>query len=126
MEEMVYKTMREYKILDSGEYLSIPYWIISHGFHPCAYVQVPKDNKFFRKHYDDIDIMVHGGLTFSENHLPQQEDTENWYIGWDYNHAGDFSGMAILYSLDMIEGKKWTTEEIKEDVKKVCNQLLEA
>ena len=24
------------------------------------------------------------------------------------------------------EGKKWTTEEIKEDVKKVCKQLLES
>ena len=51
--------------------------------HHCAYVRIPRDHPYFEVHYDDINISVHGGLTFSE-----MVDGEYW-IGWDYGHGGD-------------------------------------
>jgi hypothetical protein len=45
--------------------------------------------------YDDVEINVHGGLTFGEKitkrtlHNYLQPFTPGWWIGWDYLHAGD-------------------------------------
>lgn len=36
-----------------------------HGTHN-GYVAVPPTNKYHGKRYDDVDVEVHGGLTFSE------------------------------------------------------------
>lgn len=47
MKEMVYKTIRERIILDEGLCCGMWYWIISYGTHPCAYIQIPKDNRKF-------------------------------------------------------------------------------
>lgn len=43
-------------------------------------------------------------------------------IGWDYSHAGDYSS---YYENDIYfqDEKKWTTEEIYEEVKSVIEQL---
>ena len=43
--------------------------------------------------FNDINLDVHGGLTYSSNHLPYEIDVpperETWYIGWDYAHYAD-------------------------------------
>ncbi len=53
------------------------------GGHLCGYVQIPKNHFCFGKHYDLIEIDVHGGLTFSEF----VED--KYWIGFDCGHLGD-------------------------------------
>jgi hypothetical protein len=35
--------------------------------HRCGYVTVPEDHPCFGKDYNDIDIEVHGGLTFAHD-----------------------------------------------------------
>lgn len=48
---------------------------------------------------------------------------DGYYIGWDYNHYGDYSvSMALL---GMLGEKRWTTEEIFEEVVSVIKQLRE-
>lgn len=47
----------------------------------CGYVRVPPDHPWAGKHYDDIDVAVHGGLTFSCD----DADGGTW-IGWDDAH----------------------------------------
>lgn len=37
----------------------------SHSGHWCGYVGVPQSHPTFGKNYDDVDVQVHGGLTFS-------------------------------------------------------------
>lgn len=43
--------------------------------------------------YNNIDLDVHGGLTYSSDHLPFEidwpVDRNSWYIGWDYAHYSD-------------------------------------
>ena len=73
------------------------YWF---GGHLCGYVEIPKDNKYYEKHYDDIDVDCHGGLTYSEM------VDEKWKIGFDCAHSGDIS--------PSIENFKKTNSEMKE------------
>ncbi len=43
----------------------------------------------------EIDLDVHGGLTYSNNYLciSENKKVEGWiFIGWDYAHYGDYAG----------------------------------
>lgn len=121
----IYREMKYYPyprtiMLDSGLCYNYKYYIMNLGTHPTAYVQIPFDHPYYGKNYDDIDIDVHGDLTYSLNELsflPLHDG--DWFIGWDYAHAYDYVG-----NISFCENcKKWTTEEIREDVMKVCRQL---
>lgn len=128
MEEMIYcEPLEERKILDSGEYEGYKYYIVSLGTHPCAYVEIPKGHKYYGKidgDAYDLDIDVHGGITFGDWNLCGVSD--NYMIGWDYSHYNDFSySFANVFVDDFghFLGKKWTTEEILKDVKSVIHQV---
>lgn len=126
MKEMIYKTNSDNKLLDSGKCMGYRYYILNLGTHPTAYVEVPKDHKYYLKNYDEIYIGVHGGLTYSKNYLIVEGEkiTNCWFIGWDYAHFGDFIGYELNYPNEFrTNGKKWTTEEIQDDVYEVCKQL---
>ena len=123
---MVYQAERKIEILCEGTYKGYQFYILNLGTHPTAYVEIPKESKLFHKGYMEIDdINVHGGLTYAEDHLQDiKEDT--WFIGWDYAHAGDYLGFeAILPSQLRLNEKKWTTEEIFDDVVSVIEQIQE-
>ena len=138
MKKMVYKKLQKGKeILDKGEYLGFKYIILSLSTHPCAYVFIDKENELCGKSYDDIhdmiNLKVHGGLTFSSNRIINvieysdkykcntlQRIKYDWIIGWDYNHLGDYHTM-----FGSLSDKKWTTEEIQNEVHRVINQLHE-
>ena len=49
----------------------------------CGYVGVPEGHPLYGKHYDDVDVDVHGGLTYSN-----LED-ELWTFGYDCAHWDD-------------------------------------
>lgn len=124
MKEMKYKKDRLIEILDKGKINGFKYAIVSYGTHPCCYVFLPKEHKYYKKHYDKINIECHGGLTFSENDLvfnPLPND--EWIIGLDYAHAYDFTGYFIGDDFMEKNCHKWTTEELLEEVKEVIKQL---
>jgi hypothetical protein len=74
-----------------------------------GYIFIPSNHPLYGKDYDDIDIYVHGGLTFSKNFkasnflhwidgreyygdvtLDNYKEFDNyWIIGFDTAHAGD-------------------------------------
>lgn len=124
MKEMVYETERKIEVLDTGFCFGYLYYILNLGTHPTAYVKIPEGHKYFGKPYGEIDIEVHGGLTFSEDYLRinKNQVIDGWFIGWDYAHYGDYIGYDRHWA-SSIENKKWTTEEIFKDVKDVCYQL---
>ena len=125
MKEMIYKPEREAQILAEGEYKGYHFVIVSYGTHPCAYVEIPKDNPLYKKDYEDIDISCHCGLTFSDDLTHVRTDLTGWFIGWDYAHVGDYIGSPTsYYEKELFDGKKWTTEEVYEEVKNVIEQLI--
>jgi hypothetical protein len=64
----------------------------------CGYVGVPKEHPAYGKGYDDVDVRVHGGLTYAARccghicHVPQpgMPDDVFWF-GFDCGHAFDVS-----------------------------------
>lgn len=119
MKQMVYKEAREVETLDEGTYKGMDYIILSLGVHPTAYVRIPRGHQYFKKKYDDIDIDVHGGLTYASGDVANAKKV-GWWIGWDYAHSGDYIGYDGVYDRN---GRHWTTEEILDDVKSVIDQL---
>lgn len=129
MEEMVYSSKAKREVLDSGQCMGFFYCILNLGAYPTAYIKIPENHPYYKKHYNEIDINVHWGLTYSREYLEIGEipTLDGWFIGWDYAHAGDYVGwyeeeVYKQFSLHK-DTKKWTTEEIKEDVERVCYQL---
>ncbi len=116
------------ELLDNGTYDGYEYYIVSRGTHPCAYIKIPKGDELYGKGYDDLtmEFDVHGGFTYSDDHLSYSDDTDAWFIGWDYAHYGDYSGFNILSDGEDCNDPsdvKYSTQEIFLDVKKVINQI---
>lgn len=121
MKEMIYTNHRqEAEQLAAGTFLGYNYYVLSFGTHPCAYVEIPRNNKYFGKDYDDIPVYPHGGLTYSSDHLATV-DHIGWFIGWDYAHAGDYCGF-MAPSLNK-GSQQHTTVEMVEDCKQVIMQI---
>ncbi len=55
----------------------------------CGYVDLPKDHPWYELGYDDIEIDVHGGLTYAQNNVSEQGE-ESYTIGFDCSHAFDY------------------------------------
>jgi hypothetical protein len=70
----------------------------------CGYVGVPESHPYFGKNYDDVDVQVHGGLTFADScsesgdpsfgicHLVEPGENDRvWWLGFDTAHYSDYS-----------------------------------
>lgn len=102
-------------------------FIIYMGMHPCAYVESNIDYYWEKQ---DFSEPVHWGFTFYDTLLHwkirlsgyDEEKMKKYYIGWDYGHFEDYMehrGKIVN------EGKKWTTDEIIEEIKRAVEWLNE-
>jgi hypothetical protein len=97
--------------------------VLNLGTHPCAYVDVTETD-LNERHYCDIDIECHGGLTYSREYL-HTVDKKGWFIGWDYSHYCDFAGYELVMPIDIrTNGKRWTTAEMVNECKRVIDQIV--
>lgn len=92
-------------------------------FHLCGYVELPSSHKHYKKSYDDIDVDVHGGLTFANDHLPGKQPTDKWVIGFDCAHAGDLSMIIPSFSKLRLGERYRTMEWVKKELKSLVDQL---
>ena len=72
----------------------------NHGGALCGYVGVGRDHPLYGKHYDDVQLEVHGGLTYSQAcveggvicHVPEPgRDHDIWWFGFDTAHWNDYA-----------------------------------
>jgi hypothetical protein len=54
----------------------------------CGYVRVPPGHPAHGKE-DELNVDVHGGLTFSRIEPCAHEDGTGWWLGFDCAHSGD-------------------------------------
>lgn len=80
----------------------------------CGYVGVQKGHPDYGKSYDDVDVDVHGGLTYGE----QGEDNFYW-LGFDCAYSGDFIKGVSEHKGDFF----WTLEEVIKETNKLAEQL---
>ena len=120
------------ELLYRGNYEGYNYYILNLGTHPTAYVEIPKNHKYFGVPYYDIEdtIYTHGGLTFSSDNLILDNTTRlvnSWFIGWDYAHAGDYVKFMFPNGTKMPcneNDTKYTTDDIIIDCGIVIAQLV--
>ena len=127
--EMKYQENRIREVLLDGYFKNYRFIILNLGTHPTAYIEIPYNSRLFNKEYTEIyrnglDLDVHGGLTYSAKSLLQNENS--WFIGWDYAHCEDYMGYEIKMPTNLqTNGKKWTTEEIFNEVCCAIDQIIE-
>jgi hypothetical protein len=83
---------RPENVLAKGEHLGFQ-WVIVHNDmgYRCGYVRVPLGHSWHGKDYNDLNVEVHGGLSFAEADVPCDApgaDTD-WWLGFDCAHAFD-------------------------------------
>lgn len=73
----------------------------------CGYVAVERGHQAYRKDQDDIEVYVHGGLTYSDLcnghicHTPEPgKPADVWWLGFDCNHYLDWSPRSATYERD--------------------------
>ncbi len=79
----------------------LPCLAVRNRSHWCGYVGVTEGHPLFQKRGEDIDVEVHGGLTFSDFcqedasgicHIVEPGEPERvWWLGFDCMHLGDWS-----------------------------------
>jgi len=78
-----------------------------------GYAKLPEGHQWLGKDYDDIDVDVHGGLTYSNG---------TW-IGFDTLHAGDYwPGVPYSHPSD----RTWTEDDVEKEVRSLAQQIAEA
>ena len=123
--EMIYQAKRltPPEQIAMGTYKGLDYYVLNLGTHPCAYIDVT-NTSLHGIEYEEIDVVVHGGLTYSRPSLATV-DKSGWFIGWDYAHCSDFTGYEIDYPENIcLGGKHWTTGEIVAECLDVINQMV--
>jgi hypothetical protein len=85
----------------------------------CGYVRVPAAHNCSDIDYDDVNVEVHGGLTFGSNNFPDTRiyDKEYYWFGFDCGHSGD----RIPYLWE--EGTYRTVDYVKNECRELAKQL---
>lgn len=106
----------------------------------CGYVGISKSHPYFEKSYNDVDVDVHGGLTFSEHCMPHKDNPERgichivedgdddniWWLGFDCGHSGDIHpGYKHHYSGGYGYSSYKDIGYVAHEVKKLAKQLKE-
>lgn len=79
-----------------------------------GYAHIPVGHPWHGLDYDEIDVRVHGGLTFGDGE----------WIGFDTLHYGDY-WPEIPYGLDASD-IEWTPAMVAEQTRRLARQVAEA
>lgn len=97
-----------------GAFGDIP-WVLRRGptglGHWCGYVAIAPGHPWHGRHYADIPVEVHWGLTWDGDGRPDFPDLPGWWwVGFDCAHAGDLvPGMVDLLPPGLVEGDTYRT-----------------
>lgn len=87
--------------------------------NPLVYIEI-KEGEDYKMIVTFLSPFVHGGVSYDYEDYPSVENTTNKWIGWDYGHACDFT---LFASGDTSEGKKYTYEEVMNDIKEAIELI---
>jgi hypothetical protein len=85
----------------------------------CGYVGVPPGHPAHSKTGDEVEVSVHGGVTFADRcsgrvcHVPRPGEPEDvWWLGFDTGHAFDFIP-SIAAGLGSLPGRNGVTAYVE-------------
>lgn len=105
----------------------------------CGYVGVTEGHPEFEVSYHEVDVRVHGGLTYSDFcretddesygicHVPEPGRPDKvWWLGFDCGHYNDLIPGMSNYLYPTGEPHYWTFDEVKAEVERLAAQLVAA
>jgi hypothetical protein len=113
----------------------------------CGYVGVPPEHPLHGRGYEDLDLEVHGGLSFAHACQPHESEADGichvpgpgepehvWWLGFDCAHGGDLSPGLLRKDLDWLDSLKVLAEHeiyrplayVKGECARLAAQLLAA
>lgn len=101
---MMSKTPKETKVLKEWKHAGLKCKVMQCGFSINGYVELKKKHPYFGKEYDDVNVDVHGGLTYGE------QEGDVFVLGFDTAHG--FSGT-------------WSQERVEKETERLAEQLAE-
>jgi|SRR5580765_5055410 len=76
----------------------------NHTGNWCGYVGLPNTHSSYGKDYGEVDVDVHGGLTYANKcagnicHVPESGMPDDvWWLGFDTAHSGDLTPAMMHY-----------------------------
>lgn len=110
------------------------------GGNRCGYVRVSPSHPDHGKEYDDVDVDVHGGLTYAAlEPCTDHADGQGYWFGFDCAHLGDASydpnnlpGHEIAFRAKYPEFTEhnrsehfWSEQEVIAETERLARQLAE-
>lgn len=104
----------------------------------CGYVGVTKDHPAYGKEYSEVEVSVHGDLTFAAKcqegtkdeahgicHVPEPGRSHDiWWLGFDCGHHMDYSPGLNFPGMSKV-GVYRTFEYVQEECAQLAAQLFE-
>ncbi len=101
----------------------------------CGYAGVYPDHPWYEKGYLEVDMNVHGGLTFSAPcaedggkicHVPKKDEQPVWWFGFDCAHGFDFCPSSNnSLGLEMDNEVYRNIDYVRNHIKSMADQILE-
>jgi len=124
-------------VLGQGAHCGFEWSIVHNGLgYRCGYVRVPIGHPWYGKSWeDDIDVAVHGGVTFGEKDEPCDKGgvDDSWWIGFDCAHSGDAQDPELpanyhmpAFGIMRAEHTVRTQEYVEAECRSLCEQAAEA
>ena len=82
--------------------------------HYCVYISIPNNHPDIGKDYNEIDMEIHGGLTFGHQNI----------FGIDFGHLHDFNPEFLIPHPDPLM-IVWTFDMVKEEGFKMIELFYE-
>jgi hypothetical protein len=90
--------------------------------HRCGYIEIPRSHPCYEKEYSDIDVNVHGGLTFSayNKEMPYDSPEGFWVLGFDCIHSSDSNDLEAYERYSNMG----YIPKIQEDISHIFNMIF--
>lgn len=135
-------------VLATGNHLGFD-WVVMRGAaraFRCGYIRVPAGHPWHERDREDIDVRVHGSITWQET----DDSGEGSWLGFDCGHAWDLPDLdllvadnpqdaflrgvyVVLYGKERAEEMKaifpmwlWTQEMVEAECRSLCEQAADA
>ena len=97
----------------------------------CGYVGVPPEHPLHGKSYSELNVDVHGGLTYANAcsghicHVPEPGEPDHvWWFGFDCHHARDLApGVPLKFRFDFGDSVYRTLEYVTNETNCLASQL---
>lgn len=110
--------------MKEGTIEGIPFVILRGPCSLCAYLGIPPEHPLAGKNYDDINLSVHGGLTFGDFGDGEWRPKGKYWIGWDYGHWHDRCFYDLEFPMNLkLDWHEWTVDEVYAEVKEAAAEL---